>query len=212
MPALFERPPTTDKPVETQSNSSLLNVQKLLPVSLMIGCILIVVASLQISNKTEEEQLEELQAKIEKREELAAPEKKAYCDLLWKVKKIRLCACKKNFIKDIGSLTGYEVKDSDLDLRDSGKTFAEALEEAFKRTKVPKEQFIANKWAKDIEGKSGVVEWRAPGGAEVSIDAPHTTFGPDVFHIGFQTSGKDKDQVSGHIFVDCVPYFRDIKK
>jgi|JI8StandDraft_1071087.scaffolds.fasta_scaffold156713_2 hypothetical protein len=213
MPTLFERPPTDDKPLDKHKREPLSITRILLPISLMVGCILIIVASLQNPNKTEEEQLEELQAKIEKREALLVHEKESYCELLWKIKKVRLCACKKNFIKDIGSLTGYKVKkDSDIDWRNSGKTFEDALQEAFKRTGVPKDQFSERKWAKDINGKSGVVEWRALGGAEVSIDAPHTNVGPDVFHIGFQSKGKGKDQTSGHIFLDCVPYFRDIDK
>ena len=185
--------------------------KRLFLVSLLVGFILIVVASLQNSDQTEEEQLAVLQAKIEKREVLLEYEKKAYCELLWKVRKVRLCACKKNFIKDIGSLTGYKVKDSDLDWRDSGKTFEEALQEAFRRTGVPRDRFIAEKWAKDLNGKSGVVEWKGIGGAEVSIDPPHETDGPDVFHIGFKSADKGKKRTKGHIFLDCVPFFRNVR-
>ncbi|MBK6606838.1 MAG: hypothetical protein IPQ05_11090 [Leptospiraceae bacterium] len=204
MPLLLDKSPDPKKAEKTMGSSTKL----LLPVSLFFTCLLLViVASFQNSSKTDEEKLEELQAKIEKRVPLQKFEKEAYCELLWKVKQINLCACKKNFIKDIGSLTGYDIQDSDLDWRDSGKTFDEALQEAFRRTGVPKEQFEAKEWGLDLNGKSGVVKWEGPGGAEVSVDAPHTTFGPDVFHIGFQSRGK-KDQVSGHIFLDCVPYFR----
>ncbi|MBK7056167.1 MAG: hypothetical protein IPH52_14180 [Leptospiraceae bacterium] len=141
---------------------------ELLPISLLIGCMLtFIVASLNYVTKSDEDQLEALQAKIEKREPLEKYEKEAYCDLLWKVKQIRLCACKKNFIKDIGSVTGYDVQDSDLDWRNSGKTFEEALEEAFRRTGIPKEQFetqtalgtdintAANGFCGDRKGKSG---------------------------------------------------------
>ncbi|HRG48233.1 MAG TPA: polymorphic toxin type 47 domain-containing protein [Leptospiraceae bacterium] len=203
----FDNKDTQNNRKEKSSNFG----RRLFLVSLLVGFILIVVASLKNSDQTEEEQLAVLQAKIEKREVLLEYEKKAYCELLWKVRKVRLCACKKNFIKDIGSLTGYKVKDSDLDWRDSGKTFEEALQEAFRRTGVPKEQFFAKKWGLDINGKSGVVEWKGPGGAEVSIDPPHQRQGPDVFHIGFQSPGKDDDRVRGHIFLDCVPFFRNEK-
>lgn len=209
MPTLLEKPPTTEQPEVTTTSRS----TKLLPISLLISCLLIIiVASLNYVTKADEEQLETLQAKIDKREPLEKYEKEAYCDLLWKVKQIRLCACKKNFIKDIGSLTGYDVKDVDLDWRDSGKTFEEALQEAFRRTGIKKEQFYPKDWSKDINGKSGVVEWIGPDGAEVSIDAPHKYRGPDVFHIGFKTSGKGKNRKKGHIFLDCVPYFRNVEE
>jgi type IV pilus biogenesis protein CpaD/CtpE len=106
MPTLQEKPHTNEPTfVETHGRASLL-----LPISLLIGCMLtIIVASLNYVTKSDEDQLEALQAKIEKREPLEKYEKEAYCDLLWKVKQIRLCACKKNFIKDIGSVTGYDV-------------------------------------------------------------------------------------------------------
>lgn len=209
MPTLLEKPPTTEQPELTTTSRS----GKLLPISFTVISIsiLVVIASLQNVTKADEEQLDALQAKVENREPLEKYEKEAYCDLLWKVKQIRLCACKTNFIKDIGSLTGYPVKETDLDWRDSGKTFEEALEEAFKRTGVPKEKFYANDWAKDINGKSDVVEWIGPGSAEVSIDAPHKYKGPDVFHIGYSTSGKGEKRIKGHIFLDCVPYFRNVR-
>ncbi|MBP9885045.1 MAG: hypothetical protein KBF93_02035 [Leptospiraceae bacterium] len=44
----------------------------------------------------------------------------------------------------MGNITGYPVQETDLDWRDSGKTFEEALEEAFKRTGIPKDKFKAN--------------------------------------------------------------------
>ncbi|MBK7055546.1 MAG: hypothetical protein IPQ05_04005 [Leptospiraceae bacterium] len=185
--------------------------RRLFLVSLLVGIILIVVASLKNSDQTEEEQLAVLQAKIEKHIPLEKYEKEAYCDLLWKVKQVRLCACQKNFIKDIGSLTGYPIQEHDLDWRGSGKTFEEALQEAFRRTKADISKFQPKQWAKDINGKSGVVEWKGFGGAEVSIDAPHKLEGSDVFHIGYKSSGKKEDRIKGHIFLDCVPYFRNAK-
>lgn len=208
MPTLLEKPPTTEQPEVTTTSRS----GKLLPISLLIGWMLIViVAALRNDSKSDEEKLEALQAKVDNRELLEKYEKETYCELLWKVKGIQLCTCKKNFINDIGSLTGYKVKDSDLDWRESGKTFEEALQEAFRKTGVPKDQFFAKKWALDNNGKSAVVQWEGPNGSEVSIDAPHKFNGPDVFHIGFQTPGKGDRKIIGHIFLDCVPYFRDVR-
>ncbi|HRG48950.1 MAG TPA: polymorphic toxin type 47 domain-containing protein [Leptospiraceae bacterium] len=198
----FENKDTQSNRKEKSSNFEI----RLFLVSLLVGIILIVVASLQNSDQTEEEQLALLQAKIEKHIPLGKYEKEAYCDLLWKVKQVRLCACmvrhassetaahQPDFFVDIGSLTRYKVKDSGS-WRDSGRTFEEALQEAFRRTGVPRDRFIAEKWAKDLNGKSGVVEWKGIGGAEVSIDPPHETDGPDVFHIGFKTSEKGKKEL-----------------
>ncbi|MBK7056413.1 MAG: hypothetical protein IPH52_15475 [Leptospiraceae bacterium] len=45
------------------------------------------------------------------------------------------------------------------------------MQEAFRRTKADISKFQPKQWAKDINGKSGVVEWKGFGGAEVSIDA-----------------------------------------
>ncbi|MBK7054470.1 MAG: hypothetical protein IPH52_05365 [Leptospiraceae bacterium] len=208
MPTLLEQPPTREQSEVTTTARS----GKLLPVIFALLSIIVVIASLHYATKTDEDQLEVLQAKIDKREPLKDYEKEAYCDLLWKVTQIRLCACKKNFIEDIGSLTGYPVKKEDLDWRDSGKTFEEALEEAFRRTGIPKEQFVAKKWGLDINGKSGVVEWKGPRGSEVSVDAPHEIDGPDVFHIGFKALDADDQKIRGHIFLDCVPYFRGKRK
>ncbi|GAE91031.1 hypothetical protein JCM21531_4704 [Acetivibrio straminisolvens JCM 21531] len=84
------------------------------------------------------------------------------------------------------------------------------MEEAFKRTGVPKEKFEVTEWAKDVNGKSFPVEWRAKNGAEVNIDIGHTTHGPDVPHIGYQTGGKRNSggAIRGHILVDDVPINR----
>ncbi len=106
---------------------------------------------------------------------------------------------------------GYQPKPGiDIDFRGSGKTYKDALDEAFKRTGVPKEEFEVKKWAKDSNGKSFPVEWRAPNGAEVNIDLGHTQNGPEVPHIGYQTGGKRASGGAerGHIFVDDVPINR----
>ncbi len=55
MPTLLEKPPTTEQPELTTTSRS----GKLLPISLLIGCILtIIVASLNYVIKADEEQLE----------------------------------------------------------------------------------------------------------------------------------------------------------
>lgn len=105
----------------------------------------------------------------------------------------------------------------DLDWRGTGKTHLDGLNEAFKRTGVPKEQFKISKWGKTADGKSIPVEWEAPNGAKVNMDIPEFNNvkannllgeGPHQPHIGYQTAGKGKNRVRGHIFVDNVPATR----
>lgn len=112
---------------------------------------------------------------------------------------------------ELGSVTGYKLKDGvDLDLRGTGRTYNDALSEAFNRTGIPREDFEVTKWGKDQNGKSFPVEWRAKNGAEVNIDTGHVKNGPDVPHIGYQTGGKrgGGGAVRGHIMVDDVPVNR----
>ena len=140
-------------------------------------------------------------------------ERKEFVDLLWVVKGIRLFNCDENgqnYIKELGILTEFEMSEDDLDWRGKGKTLDDALKEAFKRTKVPMEEFDVTKWAKDKYGKSRPVEWASKHNSEVNIDAPHTYDGLDVFHVGYQTEGKKN--IVGHILMDCLPYFRELKK
>lgn len=191
------------------NNKTKKKLNYLLSFFVFIICIAITIY-FSMENNSDEIQLQNFETRIEAGEKLKDYEKETYCELLWKVRKIRLCGCKDNYNKSLGSITGYSMTPNDLDWRGTDKTFMEALQEAFKRTGIPKEEFIAKKWAKDINGKSGVVLWEAPGGAKVSIDAPHTINGPDVFHIGYQSSGR-KDRIRGHIFLDCVPFFRESK-
>jgi hypothetical protein len=49
------------------------------------------------------------------------------------------------------------------------------VDEAFKRTGAPKQDFEVTKWAVDKNGKSFPVEWRAKGGAEVNISDTNLT-------------------------------------
>ena len=97
-----------------------------------------------------------------------------------------------------------------MDWRGTGKSFNEALSEAFKRTGVERSEFDVTKWGKDMNGKSIPVEYRAPGGAEVSVDFAHEKNGPDVPHVGWQTSGKNN--TTGHILLDNVPASRALNK
>ncbi|MPX07433.1 hypothetical protein C0133_08570 [Moraxella catarrhalis] len=104
----------------------------------------------------------------------------------------------------------------DVDLRGTGKSYRDALDEAFKRTGVPKEQFVITKWAKDKYGKSIPVEYSAPNGANVNIDIPKFNNvtngvlgnGPHQPHIGYQNTGKGSNRIRGHIFVDEIPATR----
>ena len=110
-------------------------------------------------------------------------------------------------------LGDYKFKEGiDEDLRGGKGTFKEALDKAFEKTGTPKEDFEVTKWGRDQYGKSHPVEWRAPNGAEVSIDIGHPveSGAPTADHVGWQTGGKrgSGGGVRGHIFVDEVPYNR----
>ncbi len=94
----------------------------------------------------------------------------------------------------------------DLDWRGQGRTHRDALDEAFRRTGVPRGDFAPTKWGYNEFGKSFPTEYRAPGGAEVNIDLPHSLNGPAEPHVGFQLPGKPRSR--GHIILDGVPYNR----
>ena len=84
----------------------------------------------------------------------------------------------------------YKFKDGiDEDFRGGKGTFEEALERAFEKTGTPKEDFTVTKWGKDKYGKSFPVEWKAPNGAEVSVDIGHSieSGAPMADHVGWQT-------------------------
>ena len=107
--------------------------------------------------------------------------------------------------------------EKDIDWRGTGKTHLDALDEAFKRTGLNKEDFTPSKWGKTPDGKSIPVEWQGPNGSQVNMDIPEFNNvkpggilgeGPHQPHIGYQTPGKGKNRVRGHIFVDNVPATR----
>jgi hypothetical protein len=106
--------------------------------------------------------------------------------------------------------TGWRPGPNDLDWRGMGRGLPEALDEAFKRTGVMREEFAVTRWGRDRFGKSAPVEWRSPNGAEVNIDLGHIKNGPSVPHVGFQTPGKrgSGGAVRGHILLDDVPFNR----
>ena len=102
--------------------------------------------------------------------------------------------------------------DRDVDWRGSGRNVRDALREAFRRTKVPEDEFTVTKWGKDKYGKSCPVEYRVISGpnrgAEVNVDLPHVHNGPMFPHVGYQTPGKGDNRIRGHILIDSVPFNR----
>ncbi|PIT48508.1 hypothetical protein BHC46_04650 [Snodgrassella alvi] len=106
---------------------------------------------------------------------------------------------------------GYVWKPGiDADLRGTGKTYQDALNQAFNKLGIDKSEFSVTKWGSDKNGKSFPTEYRViqgkNKGAEVNIDIGHDNYGPGVPHIGFQTPGKNN--ITGHILVDEVPINR----
>ena len=115
--------------------------------------------------------------------------------------------------KESSDFGQYEFKIGiDEDIRGGKKSFGEAVEYAFEKTGIPREDFRVTRWGRNRYGKSYPVEWRAANGAEVNIDLGHssTSGAPTIPHIGWQTGGKRSSGggVRGHIFVDEVPYNR----
>ena len=103
---------------------------------------------------------------------------------------------------------GYTIKSSDS----FSSNYRSALEEAFRKTGVPRSDFVVMKWGRDRNGKSFPVEYRSQSGAEVSIDLGHApgSRAPATPHIGWQTPGKRSSGGAerGHIFVPDVPFNR----
>jgi hypothetical protein len=118
-----------------------------------------------------------------------------------------------NSLGGSGTDLRYELKAKDVDWRNTGKTFQNGLDEAFKRTGVPRDQFKPTKWRKNVYGKSVPVEYVGLNNAEVSVDYPHKAplsksgewqTRPDAPHIGWQV-GKGTNRTKGHIIIDSVP-------
>ena len=95
---------------------------------------------------------------------------------------------------------------NNVDWRGKGKTFDDAIQEAFKQTGVPIEKFRETKWVKTEYGKTVPVEWTGPRGAQVAVDVQHKPPAPDIPHVNWQGPGRGAP--SGHIFVDQTPYGR----
>ena len=110
--------------------------------------------------------------------------------------------------KDIAFSQGYKFKEGiDLDLRGKQVYTKDAVQLAFEKTGVPKDQFVVTKWGYDQNGKSIPVEYKTLHGskykgAEVSVDVAHEGKGTlGVPHVGWQTPGKGKKKCSGSYFV-----------
>ena len=112
--------------------------------------------------------------------------------------------------EDEAEKNGWKPGPNDADWRGTGKGVKDALDDAFDRTGVPREDFEPTAWGHDAAGKSFPSEWRAPGGAEVNVDLGHESEGPAVPHVGWQSPGKraSGEGKRGHILLDEVPYNR----
>jgi putative RNase toxin 47 of polymorphic toxin system len=89
------------------------------------------------------------------------------------------------------------------------QTHDQAVQEAFRRTGVPLDEFKVTKVGKTADGKTIPVEWEVTSGpnrgAQVNIDDPTivpTKEGPQVPHVGYQMPGKRSGgkALRGHIF------------
>jgi RHS repeat-associated protein len=101
----------------------------------------------------------------------------------------------------------------DVDLTGGKGTYRDALDEAFRRTGIPREKFKASQWQRTIYGKSMPAQWHSASGAVVGVDDPSivpSAHGPTVPHVGYQTPGKRRtgEGKRGHILVDAVPVTR----
>ena len=103
---------------------------------------------------------------------------------------------------------GYQIKPTDSNASD----WRTGVDQAFDKPGMPpRGEFLPTKWARDKDGKSFIVEWTHPTGAEVNIDVGHKNpDAPSTDHIGWQTGGKRNvgGKVVGHIFVPDVPINR----
>ncbi|NVZ92215.1 RHS domain-containing protein, partial [Pseudomonas yamanorum] len=130
-------------------------------------------------------------------------------------------ACKPTDCPQAAGGTWEFNSDVDLDWRtEKGSPYQQmrkALDEAFHKTGVSKDDYTVTKWGKDQHGKSWPTEWRvlrgANKGAEVNIDDPTlvpSTKGPASPHVGYQTAGKRSGGGAkrGHILLELIPVSR----
>src|SRR5205823_12785572 len=108
----------------------------------------------------------------------------------------------------------------DVDMRGQSQgllTLEKALDEAFRRTGVPREQFTPTRWAKDRFGKTHAVEWEVlegeNQGTQVNVDNPRvapSNYGPVDPHVGYEVPGKRSrgEGKRGHIILNEVPATR----
>jgi hypothetical protein len=97
-------------------------------------------------------------------------------------------------------------------LRGQNSTWHTGVDAAFKRIEdlsgITRDQFKPVKRAYTPDGKSVVVEWEGPRGANVNLDIPELQTGkhglpkgPAQPHIGWKAPGKSANG-RGHVFVD----------
>jgi len=115
---------------------------------------------------------------------------------------------------DLFGLAGWVFDPTrDADLTGGKGTYRDALDEAFRRTGIPREKFQVSQWQRTIYGKSMPAQWHSPSGAVVGVDDPSlvpSVHGPSVPHVGYQTPGKRRtgEGRRGHVLVDTVPVSR----
>lgn len=111
---------------------------------------------------------------------------------------------------------GYKLKQGiDLDWRKSGKTYKDALDEAFNilenKYGAKRSDFEVTDWGHTKDDKTIPVEYRS-GNLEANIDYSHSTEGTLAApHVGYLNKTKGNKMV-GHIILDEVPSGRISKK
>ncbi len=112
--------------------------------------------------------------------------------------------------QEYGGETRWDIQGhnpGDQDMRGTGISFNKALDMAFENIGIPRDEFDVIKAARAKDGTLIPTEYRGPNGAEVSVDYPHSSEGPDIPHIGW-TVGKRAERRKGHILLDDVPVGR----
>ena len=132
-------------------------------------------------------------------------------------------ACKKDLF-EFPDLHYVGSKLKDLDWRNTGYSYQDAINEAFRRVEeidpfFKRGDFVVTRWARDLNGKSIPVEFMAPSGSIVDIDIAHIDArfnwtgtwetGPDAPHIGWTAYDSSGKRTTGHIILNDVPTGRD---